>query len=125
MGMEFLRHNRLINRSKVDALDVLQYRIDIQTIKQICEQSHIVQIQFDESLLFRLQQGKLGIANGKHFQRHSRVGKIFELISIIIEMFSCLVLNLLIDDSFLTVFQVTGNQIVDTSDFQFMFFVIL
>ena len=51
VGIQFLCNYRLIYRSKVDAFLILEYRIYIVAIKEIRQQTYIVQVQLQQVFL--------------------------------------------------------------------------
>ena len=57
--VKFLSHNRFVNRSEIDAFDVLQYRINIKSIQKIGQKSDIIEVKFYQTLLLRFfERGK-------------------------------------------------------------------
>ena len=46
MGAEFLGNNAFINRTEVDATNIIEHRTYVVVIERTCQQSHIVKIKF-------------------------------------------------------------------------------
>ena len=74
MCSKFLSNHGLIHCTKIDALDVLQNSIHIQSIQKICQQTHVIEIELNQLLLLRLSKRKTRIADSRHFQSDTRVG---------------------------------------------------
>ena len=75
--------------------------------------------------MFGLHQWEFRIADGQHLQSYSRIGQVLELVSIVRKVLARLVLDVLVNDAFLAVFQMAGNEVVNAANLQLILVVIL
>lgn len=125
MGVQLLRHDRLIDGPEVDAFLFVEYCIDIQVIKRQCQKPDIIEVKFEQVFLLRLPQREMRVADGSHVNRYARGRQIIKLFAVIVVIFAFLVFNLIEDDALLLVFKVAWNEIVYSANLQPALLVIL
>ena len=115
---QLLGHHAFIHGAEIDPGLIVQDRADIAAVQNVGQKPHVVQIELEQILAYRLRKREHRRGDRVDVQDDPRGDQIFKFVLIIGETLAALILDILKNDPLLLALQIGGDHVIDPADFQ-------